>query len=755
MDPSFQEEWFRIPGKEGQVRTSPVNGYCVSQFPVWSSLLISVESKKAFFHGLCAEVIGFMIEASGKLASSQAYKDFIDAWQRRRETPQRTGVVQPDHPYGSRLSTFCSLEQTLRALSVEAHDAAWAILEESGLDPGIALGDPQLAAGISKDTLGLLEDLSILLDRLDLDSSRGSRRLTRLLHSKNLHPIGVGRFVFQLNWILETAEAVGEASGLTVLKQIDRKNAVARLSQDYDLEEIASPYGIAAYSPSKEESNLLAPALAVRTKWHYQLSQSLAQMPRWSLKTMTGKQLARFFHAIFSPDIVYANDTVDLLRSRMVYAASFATGLEAKSIAKHLVIDTSTRLTIASRVEYRVKDRQFRIAGNRPELVVTEVDEASPQRIEDFICVPDRIGFHHLAEEWLRRHPGQRAHIVEPNPAEARNVDIDPGIDVTMRASGIRPAQIAQALPRAVFDLTGDLASIALWGDWEPVHSRTIRHYLTIDSEVIEMAIDDAQLGLIKRAKNCHGRSSDLMKWADEVPARHGSRKVGSPNFPERHHVQQLCSRFSDTLSRAPDGSPESWFSYSNAYNAYSAYFMTAALGYRAAIDPRQEFIEVGDTLIALFSDKDSQGFHRRVVPVPRQFVAHLRHLRAHRRLMATLIPLPERLDESILFWIESGRAKLFEPIRAEREAGDSWPFRINALRRRMRTLLFERGAHGLSADVWMGHWNLGACPWMQGSGYEIGELLELVGNHVEPILDEDGWTPIRSAMVDGLDWAA
>lgn len=631
-------------------------------------------------------------------------------------------------------------------------------MEEAGVNADIVLGDPSLYAGIEESTQKCLSHLYSLLDRLDLEPTRGGRRFTGLLRSPHLHEIGRGRFVYQLNWVVETAETSVEDSGLTLLSEIDRKAAVGRLSQDFALEELARPTGVAAYVASEEEANLLAPALAVRTKWHYQLAQSVNQLPRWTLKALTGQQLANFLHAIFGPQVDYSKDDDRLLLSRLFQAASFATGLEKKSHADHLGIYDSTRATISSRVEYRIRDRHFRVAVNLPDLVVRDATEGDARKIDNFICIPDRIGFHFLAEEWLRRSGGKGGRILGSEEG-APGLSLRPSaLDVEIEEMGIRPAQIAQALPRAVFDLTGDLASIALWGDWEPVHARTIRHYLSPLSEVIEKSIDQALLGLIRRAKLTHGSgmsSRDLMKRVDDVPARPSPRPIGAPNCPDRQEVQDICASYQERLAQDPDGSMASIAAYSNAYTAYTAYLMSAALAYRAAIDPEQEYIRINGRTIALFSDKDSKGFHRRVIPVPSVFDEHRRHFINHRRMMETLFPALKGKFESLLFWIDGDKPKRFEPLRAERDAGALWPYRINALRRRMRTRLFERGAPGIATDVWMGHWNLGACPWMEGSGFEIGELWDLVDNHVEKILQEDGWTAIESSLVQGLAWAS
>jgi hypothetical protein len=53
-----------------------------------------------------------------------------------------------------------------------------------------------------------------------------------------------------------------------------------------------------------------------------------------------------------------------------------------------------------------------------------------------------------------------------------------------------------------------------------------------------------------------------------------------------------------------------------------------------------------------------------------------------------------------------------------------------------------------------MGHWFVGNCPWMEGSGFVMDDLTRLVDEHITPILIEDGWRPIRSRLTEGLPWA-
>ena len=151
---------------------------------------------------------------------------------------------------------------------------------------------------------------------------------------------------------------------------------------------------------------------------------------------------------------------------------------------------------------------------------------------------------------------------------------------------------------------------------------------------------------------------------------------------------------------------------------------------------------------------KDSEVSHRRFLAVPEMLMQQQLLFEDHHRLMRVIFE--DRwpaANPPNLFWFRGVRVRPFVPGQAIRDAGDLWPFKINALRRRMRTRLYEEGAPGEVVDCWMGHWDLGNCPWMEGSGFQFGELKKLVDTFVTKILEEDGWVAIPSMLTRDLSW--
>ena len=229
-------------------------------------------------------------------------------------------------------------------------------------------------------------------------------------------------------------------------------------------------------------------------------------------------------------------------------------------------------------------------------------------------------------------------------------------------------------------------------------------------------------------------------------------RRVGMRNCPSQNQVRQLVNAYQGILSVDPGHDLDRIREYSNHYVAYNVLFQTAALAYRSKIDPFPTYFEIGGVKFAVFRDKDSQGYNRRIVIVPLLYGEHQQHFERHRSIVrGAFIDECLKAGDPYMLWFQGDRVVPFRPKFILDVPPAHWNFRINALRRRMRTRLLEKNAPGEGVDVWMGHWKIGDCPWMSGSGFQMREMEAMVNQYVQEILIEDGWVPIPSMLRDGI----
>lgn len=748
LDAAVLRDFVASPSAGKDRGLSALNHYCVSEYPVWCALtLSSSDACAAAFDRLAASVTGEMVRFVFDQVTNEAYLDYRARWQRRHERDERSKELPEIHPL-PKLGVLAEVERCLRALTLPEHDDAWkAVIATGHPQPEEHLEDVAILPLRFSATRELISTLFAALERFESSGSRAQRKLSQQRRNPHFQPLGQGRFIQGLDWIVEIPAEDNLSKRVAEVLAIPAR-AQYLLSQDYSLDELAEPTGLVMHLPEGADKDLPYDALQVITKWSYQAQQSRNQLLRWSLDTLTPRQIADLLHILCAPGIDLSKESEPDLEFRMLWIASVNTGLQRGNLAGDLQISLSTRRTLSTRVDYLLTNRLFRVATNLPDLAHLLADR-SGARARNFIHIPDRTGFHFVAEEYLRRKGARNEGIRIEMPTCARD-----RLGDLIAAAGIRESQIYQCLPRKVLEMTGSQASISLWGDWRPSITKTLTHYLSPLASIVERPIDVALIELVSSAKSLS--EPGLMRFVDAVVHIKDDRRIGAPDCPSSFDVRTLINSYGDRLAEAPGIIPEQIAAYSNTYMSYHAFYQAAALGYRASIDPSPYLFEIKGRWFAIFSDKDSRGFHQRIVAVPVAFVRQLQYFKRHQDFMRSL-PFFNftKAQAGSMFWLSGTTAVPFSPKHATSDAGANWKYRLNAMRRRMRTRLFERGAPGEVSDVWMGQWTLGNCPWMTGSAFQSSELVDLMERHVTPILDEDGWRPIESTMTRGLLWAA
>lgn len=727
------------PGSSG-----PLFGYCVTEFPIWSAMIhVPLDPKHL---GVCgavmAEFVGRSMRHVYGSVSRDQYVTYLDQWQlyRAKHADEDTEEERrPSHPV-PHIAALAAAERAFREIGQGKYSAEWDRIHLPPSHETAELGSLLSNQGILSTVPDLavqLRKISQSLNLLGFAPKPTVRRTVRRGDQKRRSLTG-GRFLDGLDLQIEAGEGdIGKASFIC---QLLPPEAGELIDEDFDLGEICAPGGeMLLHDASDDDVELPSMALRIRTTWHLNEEMARNQLLPWSLDELTEAQLKTFASRVLYPEIGALS--WDQLAAVMYVHAVFATGKRQQLVEKNLCILNSLNDQPLSPVAFAYNHHLWRVKVNQPDLVMIH-DGAHPDWTPEnnYLTLADHFGFHQLAYRWLALLPSI------PQAADEINKPIVRALKVLwdeLRREGITEAKLSRALPRFVHRQSGDLAYIALWSDWLPSITRTQLHYLSPRADIIERAVDRHASTMADRIL-----PADADRVIPEIRCRpEGNDRVGMANCPTHEEVVRLTAEFQEELAIDPGYDLRMIERYSNAYVCYSAAFQSQALGYRAAIDPSPQFLKIGELTLAIFEDKNSEGYHRRIVVVPRSYVEHQANLARHLDLIRGAFRSLTEEGAPEMVWLSRFRAHAFAPKHFTQHLESSWPYKINAFRRRMRTCLTEREAPGEVIDIWMSQWKLGNCPWMHGSAFQIRELEDLVRNHIEPILEEDGWKPLPSLL--------
>lgn len=766
LDPAIALDFDATP-EPSRGKNSPLYGYCLSHSPLWSALVISPVNATASnqFDRVLACIVGRVMCFIAEFVPHESYKCFLENWRgdpSSNEQPSGSGkkakgyeqaTQNSDHPL-PHSGSLAQVERILRKLSNPHYTGIWQLIGDRfphrvSLDE-LALALPSIAGvkpAISNDFKVLARALNLFRDEIESPRRAGFAGLRG-----SSEDLSDGRYLEGRRWLIhnDLPKAGRTAAGAIHINQLPT-DLNELLNEDYGYDELTdSTDSVYLHKPEDISADMPGAALKVINKWHFQQHQAQNQVLEWSLDSLTSRQTELLLHELTT--LPEANDSSAII-AKMLLQASFVSGRNLEFIADNLEVTKLPtvagveNLTIAgAEIEFVLDDNCWRLPTKKPHLQTAEVHRSQgDDDYVDFLTVPDVLNFRSLVALWLPLNVDfVERKTVLPAPGSERD-----GVRAAMRviqkklgAFGITPGKLTNGLARSIYHEHGDLAWTSLWADWQPAHSRTILHYLSPEASVIEGKIA-AQLRQLNRQT----------AEPSPPPVVQGKvRRVGMRNCPSSTQVLGLVKSYQENLKIDPGRDRARIQAYSNHYFAYHALFQSAALAYRARIDPDPSYVDIDGVLLAVFRDKDSEGYNRRLVAVPPLFREHHEHLKRHRLIVrgAFIDDCLASHDPQVI-WFEDGRVIPFRPKFIYDTPPAHWPFKLNALRRRMRTRLLEKGAPGEVVDVWMGHWKIGNCPWMRGSGFQMGELETLVNHYIQEILLEDGWAPIPSMLRDRI----
>jgi hypothetical protein len=425
-------------------------------------------------------------------------------------------------------------------------------------------------------------------------------------------------------------------------------------------------------------------------------------------------------------------------RVALLLRASLATGRSVEALTEiHLTSGASVDAA-AEDLEFDVVRGTWRIKVNQPSLRKTAAPRGA-RHTSSHGDLPDFFGVYAIA---------QACHAAAKERAERVRIRWTPAeLEEALRAlrgergSRLTPEFLGRALPLAVYQQTGDLATGALVSRWLPNGSATLLHYLTVDRTALAIR---------------YGQGADWLRRklhlpeASVTPVEPGA--VGMRNCPDDATVRILVRELIQELETHSVRNSEDRISYVNLLSTYTLLYMTQGLGLRNAIDPDPNVQIMPDGLgLAIFSDKRVSDAHERVIYCPVDLAQHIRGIASLTARLRDDFPAACGSDSpGLLPYIETdGRMRCYHPSDVRRVLGiDRFDFEPNALRRRARSVMYAYQGpdaaglgHGFSG--WMGHWTFATNPHRPEAGGLRNVIHRVVAEVITPQLVADGWRTV------------
>ncbi|MDX9710741.1 MAG: hypothetical protein RBT64_14445 [Trichloromonas sp.] len=246
-------------------------------------------------------------------------------------------------------------------------------------------------------------------------------------------------------------------------------------------------------------------------------------------------------------------------------------------------------------------------------------------------------------------------------------------------------------------------------------------------------------------------------------PVNSPTAAVGTPWCPKEETIQDLVRRLSDTVeaNRPDPGDTYRVAIFHNHYAVYTACFIAFATGYRAVRDPSFAGGDIDEaTGLAFISDKtDDLGYSNRLVWMPEECLAQIRHYRQHLLALYDRIgpaspPLfnliknhcgPGRPARLFQLDLDLGQSQLLGPGLLSKVLARQFDYHLppNANRHYLKNHLLKSGCPPEIIEAYLGHWELGLEPWHGLSGLRPSTFRQILQEHLPARLQADGWLPL------------
>ena len=334
----------------------------------------------------------------------------------------------------------------------------------------------------------------------------------------------------------------------------------------------------------------------------------------------------------------------------------------------------------------------------------------------------------------------------------------------------------ANVLPQLLYQQTqdvGPLANIITDSSW---HSATVAHYQTSPVELIRRCYRLAQYRISSRQvaawdKQQSGVTESPSTAAASHPPSTEPEYCGAAHHPKISELATRISRMKDSLltaattsvghSTGPGGeTTDQRIEFHNLFVQYVAGWQMFETAMRAIRDPSPQLV---DRVTNYFAFTDGGGNRK-------HWIAYISDKQRGTRYLDRLVSLSDNLISQLAEWDRHARqmrylacAGGFEPTEHVyfvmgangapselkpshfSESGFELPYRINALRRLVRSHLSAAGVNGEIIDAYLGHGRRGTERWNKYSTLSMAEVVDIAAPHLSDLRERLGWSVVRS----------
>ncbi len=309
-----------------------------------------------------------------------------------------------------------------------------------------------------------------------------------------------------------------------------------------------------------------------------------------------------------------------------------------------------------------------------------------------------------------------------------------------------------------------DIASATLFFGHKDKEARTRIHYTVVPLVRIENSYKKMCI------KNL-GELGFKIQFPHPTEVNYNGTAIGTPLCPTADAIRHLVWQLQEAVegSRSDPDDLDSLAIFHTHYTLYTTMLIAFTTGYRDINDPSFCYDEIDtETNLAIIADKLvglNKNYLARTVWLTPTCLTQINNYRDHLlaiwgKLGATSQPFFDlyknhsKDDPPLeLFFVgydffkaETVRQGLTEQILSDHY---DYELRANSNRHYLRNQLTENGCPTEIIDTFMGHCELGQEPWNSFSNLRHLTFKEIMIKHLTPILEKDGWKPIKGYSND------
>jgi len=394
---------------------------------------------------------------------------------------------------------------------------------------------------------------------------------------------------------------------------------------------------------------------------------------------------------------------------------------------------------------------EWRIKSWTPSYSTAPEEPSETRDHKDFVYLQDHIGFtnHLLLYCKARGISPIPSSIIFPSSTQKYKTELQAILHKFNKDKRITIHKIEKHLFDKTIEKTNDVSTASSITGIEHPLNKSRSHYFTPDLNylrtiykniVTEISAAYTFPGLSQQTNLISTSQSTLDLSGKATGSRYCATFTAVKNAIRQ--LQDNIAKLSLRISR------KEFANYHNLYTLYSILMFGFATGRRPFNTQLPSIDKIdNETGITILNEKDNQ-YRSKSRPswIPPFMMDQLHNHQHHCENTIKLILTQnnqQKFHRHCFFLNINNTPEKVTPSSIETLLEPYIPLQANFYRCFMRTNLIERGCPSEIVDCWMGHWHIGQEPWGKYSSYSIVQYINMIKQHLLPILNELGLTPL------------